>query len=243
MGTAILIPVYKPDEKLVALVKALSETDVARIVIVNDGSPVEFDPIFKTIQGISTTIDLLSHAVNQGKGAALRTGFRHIDTLPEMIASIITADADGQHSVKDILAVAEETLRHPGTLILGSRQFDKDVPPRSMFGNTTTRWVIRLFFGLRIWDTQTGLRGIPRKALPFIYQIPYDRYELELLMLLLCKKNHIPVREIPIETIYIEKNRSSHFNPLLDSARVYWMLIRYALTSLVQNEPDHLYRA
>lgn len=230
MKFAILIPAYKPDQRLVQLVEALSNASQAPIVIINDGSPAAHDPIFAGLAAYPT-VKLLAHAANQGKGAALRTGFRYIETLPTEITCIITADADGQHSVKDILAVAAAAEQKPEAMIIGSRQFDKDVPPRSMFGNTVTRWVMRLFFGVRLWDTQTGLRGVPRKLLPELIEIPYDHYELEIVMLLVVKRRSVPLVEIPIETIYIEGNRGSHFKPLRDSARVYWVLFRYAFSS------------
>ena len=235
MSFAILIPAYKPDQRLVTLVDQLSNACQAPIVIVNDGSPAEHAPVFATLEAIPR-ITLLTHPANQGKGAALRTGFRYIESLPAEITCIVTADADGQHSVKDILAVAESAAQKPEAMITGSRRFDKDVPPRSMFGNTVTRWVMRLFFGVRLWDTQTGLRAIPRRLLPALIEIPYDHYELEIVMLLIAQRRLVPLIEIPIETIYIEGNRGSHFKPLLDSARVYWVLLRYAFSS--KSTPD-----
>jgi glycosyltransferase involved in cell wall biosynthesis len=236
MSFVILIPAYKPNQRLVQLVKQLSTASPAPVVIVNDGSPPEYDPIFAALAPIPR-VTVLTHAVNQGKGAALRTGFRNIESLPAEIARVVTADADGQHSVKDILAVAETAAQKPEAMIIGSRRFDKDVPPKSMFGNTITRWVMRLFFGVRLWDTQTGLRAIPRCLLPALIEIPYDHYELEMVMLLMAQRRLVPLIEIPIETIYIEGNRGSHFKPLLDSARVYWVLFRYAFST--KDTPDN----
>lgn len=230
MNFVILIPAYKPDRRLVVLVEQLAKASPAPIVIVNDGSSAEFDPIFTTLAPIPR-VTVLTHAANQGKGAALRTGFRYIESLSSDLTCIITADADGQHSVQDILAVAEAAKNQPNAMIIGSRRFDKDVPPRSMFGNTVTRWVMRLFFGVRLWDTQSGLRSIPRSLLPAMLEIPYDHYELEIVMLLVAQRSKVPLVEIPIETIYIEGNRSSHFKPLRDSARVYSVLFRYAFSS------------
>lgn len=231
MSFAILIPAYKPDQRLVDLVEQLYQTCLALVVIVNDGSPVEYDPIFTALAAIPSAT-VLAHPANQGKGAALRTGFRFIETLPDEYTCVVTADADGQHSVKDILAVAEAAHQNPSAMLIGSRRFDKDVPPRSMFGNTVTRWVMRLFFGVRLWDTQTGLRAIPRNLLAALISIPYDHYELEMVMLLVAQRKAVSLVEIPIETIYIEGNRSSHFKPVLDSLRVYLVLFRYALHPL-----------
>jgi glycosyltransferase involved in cell wall biosynthesis len=239
MSFVILIPAYKPDQRLVTLVEQLSNASLAPVVIVNDGSPAEYDPIFTTL-ALIPRVTVLTHLANQGKGAALRTGFRCIEGYPAEFACTVTADADGQHSVKDILGVAAAAEQNPAAMIIGSRQFDKDVPPRSMFGNTVTRWVMRLFFGIRLWDTQTGLRGIPRHLLPELIEIPYDHYELEIVMLLVAYRKAVPLFEIPIETIYIEGNRASHFKPLLDSGRVYFVLFRYSLSSLVTTGAESL---
>jgi glycosyltransferase involved in cell wall biosynthesis len=239
LNSIALIPAFKPDQRLVQLVEQLSITSVSQTVIVNDGSPAEFEPIFTAVAKIPH-VTVLNHLTNQGKGAALRTGFRFIEKLSSDESWVITADADGQHSVKDILQVAAAAETQPESIIIGGRRFDKDVPPRSLFGNTVTRWVLRLFFGIKLWDTQTGLRAIPRRLLPELIEIPYDHYELELEMLMVARRRHVPLVEIPIETIYIENNRSSHFKPLLDSTRVYLVMFRDVLSSLVTIGADYL---
>ena len=239
MSFIILIPAYKPEQRLVQLVEQLLAASPAQIVVVNDGSPADYDLIFATLAQLPR-VQILVHAVNQGKGAALRTGFRHIETLPVDISCVVTADADGQHSVKDILAVGATGDDHPEAMVIGGRRFDKDVPARSMFGNTVTRWVMRLFFGIRLWDTQTGLRGIPHRLLPALMEIPFSRYDLEIEMLLVAHRKGVPLIEIPIETIYIESNRGSHYKPVRDSGRVYFVLFRHFLGRLVTAVADFL---
>ena len=84
-------------------------------------------------------VQLLRHAVNLGKGAALKTAFNHVlCTYPEL-AGVVTADADGQHHPDDIERVAETLLARPDALVLGARTFGEDVPLRSRFGNIATR--------------------------------------------------------------------------------------------------------
>lgn len=239
MSFIILIPSYKPEQALVDLVEQLLARSSAQIIIVNDGSPAEYDAIFTTLARLPR-VQVLTHAANQGKGAALRTGFRQIQSLPAEVACVVTADADGQHSVKDILAVGATGADHPEAMVIGGRRFDKDVPARSMFGNTVTRWVMRLFFGIRLWDTQTGLRGIPRRLLPALIEIPFSRYDLEIEMLLVAHRQGVPLIEIPIETIYIESNRGSHYKPVRDSGRVYFVLFRHFLARLVTAGVDFL---
>lgn len=232
LNVAVLIPAYKPTELLLDLLRKLSDSPVAQIIVVNDGSPAQHQAIFDQLNSMPK-VHLLVHEQNQGKGAALKTGLRFLASQPEPCEAVITADADGQHAVADILTVARQTLEHPQALVLGGRRFDKDVPWKSMAGNTITRWVMRLFFGMRVYDSQTGLRGIPASLVPLSLQIPYDRFEYEQEMLMVCSRRGIPIREVTIRTIYFNQNRSTHFNPFKDSARVYFILFRFGLVWLV----------
>ena len=231
--TAVLIPAYNPERLLCGLVQELSRAGFRRIVVVNDGSGEASAEVFRTLEseGLCTVI---SHAVNTGKGAALKLGFDYLYTCHPECRSVITADADGQHSPEDIRRLAEESERHPDALVLGVRSFDHgNVPFRSMIGNKTTRLLMRLFLGLAVSDTQTGLRAVPRSLIPELLKIPSNRYEFELEMLILCRRRGIPLREIGIRTIYIDGNSASHFNPLLDSFKIYFVLFRYILSSVV----------
>jgi glycosyltransferase involved in cell wall biosynthesis len=232
LNVAVLIPAYKPAEQMLELLEALSDSPVARIIVVNDGSPPQYQTIFDQVQSIPK-VHLLVHDHNQGKGAALKTGLRYLSSLSEPSESVITADADGQHAVTDILLVARQTLERPQALILGGRRFDKDVPWKSMAGNTITRWIMRLFFGIQIYDSQTGLRGIPAGLVPMFLEIPYDRFEYEQEMLMVCSRRGIPVHEVTIRTIYFNQNRATHFNPLKDSVRVYFILFRFRIAWLI----------
>ncbi len=231
MNIAILIPAYKPEVKMFDLLHSLAESPLEKIIIVNDGSPAEYDLTFTQARSIPK-VEVLEHAGNQGKGAALKTGLRYLAELPQPYAGVVTADADGQHAAADILEIARQTLEHPEALILGGRRFDRDVPWKSMAGNTITRWVMRTFFGIHIFDTQTGLRGIPQQLSPLFMEIPYNRYEFEMEMLILCQRKGIPMREVEISTIYFDQNRATHFNPFKDSTRVYASIIRSAIRNL-----------
>ena len=170
----------------------------------------------------------------------LKTGLRHVlQSLPGS-AGVVTADADGQHSVEDILNVVQALPRERDALLLGVRSFDRWIPLRSRIGNTATRTLFRWISDLDLADTQTGLRGIsPTLIAPFL-EIRYDRYEFETEMLFICVRDRIPIRQIPIETIYLDDNASSHFSPLLDSMRIYWVLLRYVTVSLITAAIDYL---
>ena len=227
----IIIPAYKPDEKLLSVIDGIRKQSRARILVVNDGSGQDFDPIFRKVKDLGCT--LLIHPRNQGKGAALKTAFRYLKEEGTK-EEIVTADADGQHLPKDILACLEEAKKHPGALVLGERAFQGDVPARSRVGNTISRFTFRLLMGARVMDTQTGLRAFSSDLLDFLLSVEGERYEYEMQMLCMAARKKIPLRGITIETVYLEENRSSHFNPLRDALRVYGILIRASFGRLFQ---------
>ncbi len=235
---AVLIPAYRPGEIVVELVRTLAQSHVGPIIVVDDGSGAEFAERFRDIEQIPA-VHLLGHAINLGKGAALKTGINHfLCAFPNLIG-LVTADADGQHAANDILRVGTQLTARPETLILGTRQFDGRVPLRSRLGNQVSRALVRLLIGQRLSDTQTGLRGIPRSLLPHLLRISVSGYDFELEMLITAKHLAYPMREESVRTIYLDGNRNSHFNPILDSTRIYFILLRFGtlslLTALVDN--------
>jgi len=211
--------------------------DSSYIVVVDDGSGSDYEAIFQSVKQVPDT-SLLTNAVNLGKGAALKHGMNYILVNYPACTGVVTADADGQHSAADILKIAAELKEKPDNVIFGARQFGLDVPLRSRFGNLISRYLYRFFIGLSLSDTQTGLRGIPRSLMTRCLSIRANRYEFETEQLIIIKSAGMPVREIPIQTIYIDDNRTSHFRPLLDSAQIYFVLLRYVGSSLITEAVD-----
>ena len=182
----------------------------------------------------------MRHAINLGKGAALKTGINAILCDFPDVSAVVTADADGQHAPEDIIAVAQKACSNPGALVLGSRVFAEDVPLRSKLGNNATKFVLRIVAGQKLSDTQTGLRAIPAHLLADLLKITSQGYEFELDMLLLSRNRRMRILEQPIRTIYLDGNASSHFNPLLDSMRIYFVLLRFAMISMCTAVLDNL---
>lgn len=238
MNLIVLIPAYEPNERLLTLLDALAFDDrVHRILVVNDGS----SPACQTVFDAATTFpktQVLVHAVNRGKGAALKTALREaVNCPPETIA--VTIDADGQHTPEDMFRVVEAAIRQPKALILGVRQFDQhDVPWKSRVGNTITRAITSYLIGQRITDTQTGLRAFHQAQFEALADIPGDRYEYEMNVLLACSKLGLALVEVPIETVYLDHNAASHFNPVLDSIRIYKRILSFSASSLVSTATD-----
>ncbi|MGN0151037.1 MAG: glycosyltransferase [Wujia sp.] len=237
----IVIPAYKPDDKLVGLVRKLSAGQ-AVIVIVNDGSGDAYNDLFGQCESIPG-VHLLKNAVNMGKGAALKHAFNYVlNNFPDA-SGVVTADADGQHTVEAICTIID-AVTEDGNVILGKRRFTMNdnvsIPLRSRFGNVMTRAVFRFLCGINISDTQTGLRWIPDYVMRGLLTVAGDRYEYETNCLLWCKDNDVGMREIEIETIYEDGNKSSHFNPIRDSVRIYSVILRYTFASMFSVIVDYV---
>lgn len=240
-----LIPAYEPDRKMLGVIADLGKTGFD-VVVVDDGSGPEYAELFEQaaerLPGKSGRgVTLLIHDVNRGKGAALKTGLDFINNFmvirgEETQNVIVAVDADGQHLAVDALRAAHTAQGNPGTLVLGSRILNKKAtassgaPLRSRFGNAVTRQVFRLATGVPVYDTQTGLRAFTADLIPSLLAVSGDRYEYELNVLMDFAGRGIPIREIEIETVYLEGNKSSHFDTVRDSYRIYKEIAKYAAT-------------
>lgn len=231
-GVTLVIPAYEPGKSLVEIVQQLANHPFHLIVVIDDGSGANFQSIFAQVKAIPS-VTLLTHEINCGKGAALKNAFRYIaEHDAAQTRCIITLDSDGQHGEKDILAIARRAQSDGDKIIMGVRTFAEDVPLRSRFGNILTRKIMRMVSQVDLSDTQTGLRCLPLSFARATLNIEANRYEFELECILLAKRNNIPILQLPIETIYIDNNASSHFRPVVDSLRIYLVFIRYLMVSI-----------
>ncbi len=230
MSVVVVIPAYQPDHRLTSLIRALQSEFLGHIVVVDDGSTIPVAALFAGLEELEG-VHVLRHAINLGKGAALRTGFNYALCNFPNLAGVVTADADGQHHYDDIRCIARRLREEPDTLVLGVRDFSGNVPLRSRVGNNLTRWIVSLIIGQRLADTQTGLRGIPRTLISRLTKVGTKGYAFELAMLITAKHNGFPFRQEPIQTIYEAGNRSSHFSPVRDSMRIYMVLFRFSILS------------
>ncbi len=210
--TILLIPSYQPTVLCCELLEELRRIDPTPIVVVDDGSGLAYQELFQRASRVADTV-VLTNAVNLGKGAALKHG---------------------------MMKVANELRACPTQAVLGSRDFKRDVPLRSKLGNMISRHVYRFLIGLNLSDTQTGLRGIPRELVELSLSIRSNRYEFETEQIITAKAANFKFNEVPIQTVYIDDNRGSHFNPILDSFRIYFVLLRYAISSLATALADFL---
>jgi putative flippase GtrA len=219
------------------LIADLRVAGFTSILVVDDGSAPGCAAIFDAIEA-TASCHLLRHAVNLGKGRAIKTGLNYLLVHYPEIRGVVTCDADGQHLVADVVKVARVLQNSPDSLVLGVRSFDTDVPMRSKLGNVITRGIFYFLVGKYLSDTQTGLRGIPAAFMPTAMRLEGEGYEYEMNMLIAAKKYGLPFIEESIDTVYLENNRSSHFDPLLDSMKIYFLLVRFSCSSLLSSMLD-----
>ncbi len=225
MNVTVVLPSLDPDEKLNAAVDGLLAAGFTDLILVDDGSAADRrEPFQRATERPEVT--LLTHEVNRGKGRAMKTAFAYVLKHRPDSAGVVTVDGDGQHRPEDVLACAGR-MEAEDAVILGCRDFGAPgVPWKSRAGNRLTSLVFRVLCGLRISDTQTGLRAIPRKYLPLMLQVEGERYEYETGMLFALKRDGVPFTEQRIGTVYLDGNASSHFNPVRDSLKIYRVIVK-----------------
>lgn len=234
----LLIPSLNPDDKLIQLVKEIKQAEFKNIVIVNDGSKQECLHYFSTLEK-EYGCKIFTHFKNLGKGRALKNAFNYILSTFKDFNTVISLDSDGQHKVEDVIKLAQKFENaKPNSLGLGCREFQKkDIPFRSKFGNIFTRLTLKVLCGISVSDTQTGLRAFTKETMKEFMDLPGERFEYEMNMILSTKNKGIEIIEQPIETIYIEDNETSHFNPVKDSvkiiSRIFSVFLKYSIVSIL----------
>ncbi len=232
----VLIPAYEPDEKLIDLVRELSENDLS-VLVVDDGSGKNYWNIFDAVRPYAT---VLTQQLNGGKGSALKTGMQYIWDHVPTCEYFITCDADGQHAVKDVLRVQKKLHEDNGfVLSVRQKQEDIEVPLRSRVGNSLSRIVYTLLTNRFLPDNQSGLRGFKRQHIEWMLKVEKNNYDYEMNVLYYAAKKGLHITTLPIETIYIDDNASSHFNPIKDTLRIYkslFWLARATFIALIASE-------
>lgn len=232
-----LIPAYEPAPVFLNVVKELKQCGM-KVVVVNDGSQDKFKARFEEAKKYAKVI---GYEQNQGKGVALKTGLRYIREHYDTDCIVVTVDADGQHLSEDAFRICRTAEKKQGTLVLGSRKRDRKVPLRSRLGNGITQFVYRLSTGLKVYDTQTGLRAFHGSMIPKLLSVSGQRYEYEMNVLLEFAREKIPIYEEEISTIYLDNNETSHFDTIKDSIRIYKEILKFSASSFISFLVDYIF--
>lgn len=233
----IIIPAYKPDGRLTTLVYELIKLQLTKIVVVDDGSGIDFVSLFKEIELAGCCVIHLEY--NSGKGAAIKAGIRHANEQFNDFTGYVTCDADGQHLAIDILKVSKALGKNPHSLVLGSRDLSlENVPLKSRLGNKFSSIYFKLVTGVTCTDTQTGLRGIPYSFAEIALGIPEDHYDFEMAFLIRVVQDRGSFVSVPVSTVYEDNNSSTHFKPIIDSFKIYKEPIKFTLASITSAVVD-----
>ena len=234
MNVVVMIPSLNPSRLLLSVVEAIRAEGFQRFLIIDDGSSPKYREIFDELEEQGCTV--IRHAVNLGKGRALKTGFNHVMAYMPGVDGVVTCDSDGQHEPQAIRSVAEAMINNPGHIVLGVRKFfEAKVPLTNLFGNTVTRAAFALLTGLSFGDTQCGLRAFPADSLKIMMRVAGERFEYENVMLLDFRRFRLDYTEVPIRAVYetVQQGKLSHFNKLVDPIRIYRKLLGFAVAPIV----------
>ena len=220
----IVVPAYNEARTI----RAITEAALAlcpRVIVVDDAST---DATPAAVRDLPST--LLTHAVNGGKAAALRTAFRH--ALQHGARAVITLDGDGQHDPHDASALLARWRQQPEGIVLGARLHDRASFPRSRYiANRVACFFISCAAGHTIADSQTGFRVYPAAvmALALDGRVRSDRFAFESELLIEAARSGHATCAVPIAAVYPEDARASHYRALVDTTKIVLMLGRRLL--------------
>jgi glycosyltransferase involved in cell wall biosynthesis len=212
-----LIPAYNEAVRLGGVIEATKQQ--LPVLVVDDGSTDNTAAVAE-----SAGVDVFRQQPNQGKGVALRTGFRW--ALDHGCDAVITLDADGQHDPTEIFKFLDLFTLHQPDLIIGERQFTKMPFPRNL-SNTFGRWLFSKALGQPVHDNQSGYRLISRRLMEATLDSREEGFEFEVEMIVTCVRRGYTLAGVPIRTIYA--GQGSHIKPIpqtIHFIRVVWQTWR-----------------
>lgn len=210
----VLIPTYNNAGTLLQVIGSVKPY-TSDILVVNDGSTDNTKRLLADVSGVT----VLNFVQNQGKGKALREGFKRASKLG--FTHAITLDSDGQHKASDLPAFIEKINAEPDSLFIGARNMNQEnVPGASSFGHKFSNFWFKFETGINAPDTQSGYRAYPIhlfKGMTFLT----TKYEFEIEVIVRSAWKNIPVKFIPINVYYPpQEERVSHFRKVPDFTRI-----------------------
>ncbi|MFD2542759.1 DUF2062 domain-containing protein [Lacinutrix gracilariae] len=233
----VLIPTYNNERTLKRVIDGVLQY-TNNIIIINDGSTDSTAQILENY----TQVQHILVPQNQGKGNALRQGFIKASTLGYDYA--ITIDSDGQHFPEDIQVFVEalEQAENKNLLLIGARNMSHEsVPGKSSFGNKFSNFWFWFETGIKLTDTQSGFRLYPLKALNKLHFYT-KKFEFEIEVIVKAAWNDVLVKNVPVQVLYDETERVSHFRPFKDFTRISILNTCLVLILIFYIKPRDLFR-
>lgn len=223
-----IIPAYNPQQSLITYVHQLLATTITQIVIVNDGSDQKYNELFEDLMKIDRC-QVLQHNGNIGKGGALKTAFAYLRKQSRMYHGVLTVGAHGQHTLQDVKLILTMTRVFSEGIVLGVRNFHSvDSTFLSYWGNRATSLFFELLYHRKLMDTQTGLRYISIKELPWLMKVKGEKYDYDTNMLIAALKRKCPIFEVEIGQLRVKKNTIIHYDEITNAGTLITrMLMNY----------------
>ena len=208
------------------------------IIVVVDGST---DNTLEQLTSLGFVITIVFYTKNRGKGYALKQGFSKARSMG--FDYVLTLDADGQHYPENIPLLMKRSKYNSGCIVLGSRVLVQDnMPRKNTFANRFSNFWFTVQTGVRLPDTQTGMRIYPLYKMRHTALLT-DRYEAELELLVFMSWAGTKIIPVPIDVYYPPKSeRISHFKPFRDFTRISILNTFLCLLAIVYGWPRIILR-
>ena len=231
----VLIPTYNNERTLNRVIDGVLKY-TKHIIIINDGATDSTPEILRSYPDL----EQIHFPVNKGKGVALREGFKKAHELGYAYA--ITIDSDGQHYPENIETFITEIEKSPGSLLIGDRNMAQDgIPKKSSFGNNFSNFWYTFETGVKLTDTQSGYRLYPLEKLAKLNYFT-NKFEFEIEVIVRASWKGIEVKNVPIQVLYDESERVTHFRPIKDFTRISILNTVLVLIALLYIKPRDLFR-
>lgn len=198
MKISIVIPTYNEEARIGEVLKSLHKLNLP-IIVVDDGSEDNSKLQIVNYKLKYKNIIILTHKVNLGKGAALKTGCEY--AFEHGSEAVILMDSDGQHLVSDLPQFIEKLKSKKYDVILGSRNLNMGVPLDRYLGNKLASVVVALLYGIYASDLICGFRAITKKAYKKI-KWESTGYGVEIETVIKIKRYALNYCEVPVQTVY-----------------------------------------
>ena len=220
MKIFIVIPIYNEEKHIANVLKGLANYHLP-IVAVDDGSSDRSG--VKIGESKVKGVELLTHTINLGKGAAMKTGAEY--AFSSGADAVIFMDSDGQHLAKDIPGFIDLLKGGKYDVIFGSRNLNLGVPLARYFGNKIASLLIRSLFGIYVSDLICGFRGLTKRGYE---QIKWnsDGYAVETEMVIRAAKTKARYCEVPVETVYHDNVKGV---TLLDAFGIFFNVLKWRI--------------
>lgn len=200
----VVVPAYNEEKTASPIIEGIVEEGY-NVILVNDGSKDNtLNRVMESKRKYPDKIFIVSHMINRGLGAALKTGMTV--ALNKGAEYILTFDADGQHEIKDIEKVVKPLMEGKADACIGARPF-KDMPLSKSFANGIMNFLTLVFYGCNVRDSQGGLRAFTAETASQI-DIVSSGYGVSSEFIKEISDKNFRLEEVTITTIYTPETQS-----------------------------------